>query len=79
VEWLDGNLASKVQRNPVVNKVIFEDMPSLVVIATDLTSESIKIFSKDRTPKASVAEAVAASISIPFIFRPVNMDGLEIG
>jgi NTE family protein len=78
VEWLDGNLARKVQRNPVVNKVIFEDMPSLVVIATDLTSESIKIFSKDRTPKASVAEAVAASISIPFIFRPVNMDGLEL-
>jgi NTE family protein len=79
VTWLDDQLARKVKRNPTLNRVVFHDMPTpLVVISTDLTTQSIKIFSKEKTPKVSVADAVAASISIPFIFRPFNLDGLEL-
>ena len=79
VTWLDDQLARKVKRNPTLNKVVFQDMPTpLVIISTDLTTKSIKVFSKEKTPKSSVADAVASSISIPFIFRPFNLDGLEL-
>ena len=79
VKWLDDELAKQVKRNTNLNRVIFEDMPTpLVVISTDLTSQSIKVFSKEKTPRVSVADAVAASISIPFIFKPFNLDGVEL-
>lgn len=42
----------------------------LKVVATNVTKRSIEVFSYDRTPLASVADAVAASICLPIIFRP---------
>lgn len=76
---LDDQLAGRAKRNKNLNRVVFEDMPTpLVVITTDLTSQSIKIFSKEKTPKTPVADAVAASISIPFIFKPFAFEGLEL-
>lgn len=79
VIWLDNHLAQRVKRNSKVNRVVFEDMPiPLAVITTDLTSQSIKVFSKTKTPKISVADAVAASISIPFIFKPFILEESEL-
>lgn len=75
--FIDGVLARKV-REQGVNKekdVTFLDLQRagfipLKIIATNTTSESLELFCVDRTPWACVADAVAASICLPFIFRP---------
>jgi NTE family protein len=74
-KWLEGHLAAKITPNAATGKVAFENtLIPLAVIATDLTNQCIKVYSKEHTPKASVSSAVAASISIPFIFKPFHSD-----
>lgn len=43
-------------------------------MATDVQMGMAVLFSQEDTPQAEVAEAVAASIAIPIVFRPVTMD-----
>ena len=54
-------------------------MPPLRIIASDIDRQSPVVFSRERTPEVAVAKAVAASIGIPFFFRPVvlSLDGEE--
>lgn len=49
--------------------------PALKIVSANLTSGRLQLFSGDRTPEVSVADAVAASISLPIIFRPKLIDG----
>ena len=60
--------------------VTFRDLPmDLVVIASDITAQTMLIYSKKASPDMEVAEAVRRSMSIPFIFCPrVDADGHEI-
>ena len=44
--------------------------PVLKIVATNITNGTMELFSPDRTPDIPISEAVAASICIPFIFRP---------
>ena len=44
--------------------------PALKVVSANLTRRSLQLFSADRTPTTAVADAVAASICLPIIFRP---------
>lgn len=77
--WLDGLLAERVTPSGEGGTVVFTDIPKpLKIIATDLTNQSIKIYSQETTPEVRVASAVAASGSIPLIFRPVRLSGLEL-
>ncbi len=72
--WLNQNLAEKLGLQPGT-VVTFRDLPiPLRVIATDLTSCNIRIFGTDSTPTMEVAEAVSASISFPFFFKPVLIE-----
>jgi NTE family protein len=77
--WLNGLLAERVKPSGKEGAVIFADIPKpLKIITTDLTNQSIKIYSQETTPEAGVASAVAASASIPLIFMPFHLGGLEL-
>ena len=43
--------------------------PILKIVATDINCATMRVFSSDETPDVSVAEAVAASVCIPVVFR----------
>lgn len=53
-----------------------KNRPLLKVVATDITTGTLRLFSSDSTIDASVpaAEAVVASICLPVIFRPWKID-----
>ena len=54
-------------------------VPPLRIIASDIDRQAPVVFSRERTPDIAVAKAVAASIGLPFFFRPVRLtlDGEE--
>lgn len=55
--------------------------PTLKIVSANLSTGRMELFSPERTPDVAVAEAVAASISLPIIFEPpkigddLHMDG----
>jgi NTE family protein len=53
-------------------------MPSLTIVATDLTSKKIIVFNKEETPHFSVARAVRASLSLPFVFKPLVIKEMNL-
>ena len=54
--------------------------PVLKMVATDITRGTMELFSPDKTPDVPVAEAVAASICIPVVFRSRQItEGLPDG
>ena len=46
----------------------------LKIIAANISRRSLMLFSAEETPNVAVADAVAASIAIPGIFEPVDID-----
>ncbi len=68
-EWIDGRLQSLLGLN---RRVKFRDLriPAYIV-ATDLSSNAAKVWSRSHNPDESVALAVRASCSIPLFFQPV--------
>jgi len=46
----------------------------LVVTGTNVTKHRPSVFSKRHTPKFPVAEAVAISMNLPFLFKPVYVE-----
>jgi NTE family protein len=44
--------------------------PTLKIVSANLSRRSLQLFSPDRTPTVAVADAVAASICLPVIFKP---------
>jgi NTE family protein len=60
-------------------RLLFSDLdptkvPPLRIIASDVERQSPVVFSRERTPDVPVAKAIAASIAIPFFFRPVEIE-----
>lgn len=56
-------------------EILFGDLPlPLKIIASDVTKQRIKIFSKDLTPTIPISTAVAASIAIPYFFVPKRIE-----
>lgn len=54
----------------------FEELPvDLCVVATNLNTNEAEEFSKRRTPKQSVVEAVFASMCLPLLFPPQTIGG----
>jgi len=51
----------------------------LKIVATDVESGTLEIFNALRTPDVIVAEAVAASIAIPLVFRPAAIPSYRAG
>lgn len=42
----------------------------LKIVATNVTDKCVEVFSYERTPDVPIADAVAASICLPIVFRP---------
>ena len=73
-------LSLKIRRNRSANPVTFADLraagcPNLKIVATDISSRSLALFSADTTPDVAVGDAVAASACIPIVFRAHEVDG----
>lgn len=51
------------------------DRPVLKIVSANLSRRALQLFSADRTPDVAVADAVAASICLPVIFRPWEIGG----
>lgn len=52
-----------------------EGRPQLKVVSANLSRRALHLFSADRTPETPAADAVAASICLPVIFRPWEIAG----
>lgn len=48
---------------------------NLIICASNLSTKEVHYFSVDDTPHVSVIQAIRASISVPFVFTPVTIDG----
>jgi NTE family protein len=49
--------------------------PPLKIVSANLSARRLHLFSPEKTPETAVADAVAASICLPVIFRPWQLDG----
>lgn len=78
LNWLRTRLQAKVKKYRPMSGVTFEDLIRhegalpLKVVATDVSTQDIKIYSVKDTPTEEVAEAVLASCSFPIVFPPVK-------
>jgi predicted acylesterase/phospholipase RssA len=54
----------------------FQQLRPLKIIATDVLQMRPILFDRVRTPNVPIGDAVAASIAIPVVFRPVTVRGL---
>ena len=74
---LDPSTAHQARRP---EPITFADLsragcPPLRVVAADITTRQLRLFSNATTPDTSVAKAVSASVCLPVIFRPRRIDG----
>ena len=81
-DWLEGLLASQVESmggkrqsdRPVSFAELFEASGvELFVVCVDVALRQPRVFGSNLTPSVSVADAVIASSSIPFAFRPARL------
>lgn len=76
-EWLNDQIRAKLELPQ--KKITFEQLfdragIELKIAAVDIQSQQLVEYSRTTTPKTYVANAVAASISIPFFFAPTIVD-----
>lgn len=70
---------------PIPERITFAELrnwPTVVplkIVATDVDQGTLELFDADNTPDVVVAEAVAASISIPIAFRPARIPSYRDG
>jgi len=78
--WVNELLVKKLRQRKVIDNNIVEvafqhiDTP-LKIVASNISAQRIEIYSRETTPEMSVAQAVAASASIPFFFIPSGKNG----
>lgn len=76
-EWLNAQLRQKLFPDDSNRVVTFADLPiPLQIIATDLTGRKIVVFNREKYPGCAVAKAVGASIAIPGVFRPPEIENM---
>ena len=64
----------------ISSDITFEDLYTktnidFTVGATNLSHKKLTAFNRTNTPFVSVIRAIMASTCIPFIFKPINIDG----
>jgi NTE family protein len=64
-----------IDRRNIVSKTFALTKTKLTVVTTDVDSREAHYFSTTDTPTVSVAKAVRASASVPFLFNPVEING----
>lgn len=76
-----GKLRRRVPRR-ITFKALQNDWPTVIplkIVATDVDQGTLELFDADNTPNVLVAEAVAASISIPIAFQPALIPSYRPG
>lgn len=79
LEWMRDKIEKQFYKNayqkgqmpPVKFKDLKED---LVIYSTDITNNKYHEFSKESTPEAEIALAVRASVSMPGLFKPLEIN-----
>lgn len=79
LEWMRDKIESKFYSDSYIKgkmpPVKFRDLKhELIIYSTDLTNNKYNEFSKEVTPDAEVALAVRASVSMPGLFKPLDID-----
>lgn len=79
LEWMRDKIESRFYAESYVKgkmpPVKFRDLKhELIIYSTDLTNNRYNEFSKEATPDAEVALAVRASVSMPGLFKPLDID-----
>lgn len=75
-EFAKDTIAKKVKDPNITFKELYElTKKELVIVATNLTKDAVMYLSRHTEPDMPVALAVRASMSIPFVFRPVIYKG----
>ena len=75
-DLMDEAIASRLQ---IPREVTFAQMADagglpLKLVATNVTTQSVQLFSRETTPNVVVADAVTASICLPLIFKPCQFN-----
>ncbi len=71
-DWMEERLRFVIGKD-LDRPIRFKDLPiPLSVVATDISSRAVKVWSSKNTAEESVAMAVRASCSIPIYFQPVD-------
>lgn len=70
-------LARKLGKKEEDDVLFSEVSPKLRIVATNVSKGTVELFSNSRTPNVAVADAVAASMAIPFVFAPVRIAGCD--
>ncbi len=78
-DWIKEKIEKKFyNENYVKNEVkpvVFSDLDTnLIIFSVDLTNLKFKEFSKKETPDFEIAKAVRASVSMPGLFSPLEID-----
>jgi NTE family protein len=72
---LDELLRKKLPGVSSGRKPTFGEMPMpLKIVATDITRRQLLVFSQEHSPTYPVSKAVAASVNLPFVFKPQSVD-----
>ncbi len=79
--WLKTTIASYCEGNPLATFADFKKLghKELYVVATNISTLSIEVFSAKTTPDIPVANAVRMSMSIPLFFEMQQYDGKQMG
>lgn len=70
-----GDRILKVLKKVLMGKRFRDLEVELNIVATNYNTGTWTVFNKELTPDIEIADAVRASISIPFIFAPHKIDG----
>ncbi|MDY6949626.1 MAG: patatin-like phospholipase family protein [Pseudomonadota bacterium] len=72
LRWLRSAIASKFDGRQRIN---FTDLPAdrlLKIVAANVSTQQIQIYSRNDTPTEEIAQAVLASCSVPVMFPPAR-------
>ena len=80
LEWMRDKIESQFYKNAYkkgqMPPVKFKDLKDdLIIYSTDITNNKYHEFSKECTPEAEIAMAVRASVSMPGLFKPLEING----
>jgi predicted acylesterase/phospholipase RssA/FMN phosphatase YigB (HAD superfamily) len=74
-KWYNELLNAKVQKKGSDRTVRFSDVDfNLKIVSADVSASELVVHSRETCPDRPIAEAVAASISIPLFFQPQKID-----
>ncbi len=79
LEWMRDKIEKQFYKNAYrkgeMPPVRFKDLKKdLIIYSTDITNNKYNEFSKENTPDAEIALAVRASVSMPGLFKPLEIN-----